>query len=47
MPRSADGDIIQVRMMMFRFTIDVASSTLGKEEAETWIRDKAIRLNSY
>ena len=47
MPKPADGDIIQVRMMMFRFTIDVASSVLIKEEVEVWIRAKAIRLNSY
>jgi len=29
---------------LYQFTIDVASSVLGKEEAETWIRDKAVKL---
>jgi death-on-curing protein len=31
---------------LYQFTVDVASSVLGKEETEMWIRDKAIRLNS-
>ena len=31
---------------LYQFTVDVASSALGKEEAEEWIRDKAIRLDS-
>ena len=26
---------------LYQFTVDVASSVLGKEEAEMWIRDKA------
>jgi len=31
---------------LYQFTIDVASSILGKKEAEIWIRDRAIRVNS-
>lgn len=30
---------------LYRFTVDVASSFLRKEEVESWIRDKAIELN--
>ena len=29
---------------LYQFTIDVASSVLGKEEVEMWIRNKAIKL---
>jgi len=31
---------------LYQFTVDVASSVLGKEKTEIWIRDKAIRLDS-
>jgi death-on-curing protein len=29
---------------LYQFTVDVTASVLGKEEAETWIRDKAVKL---
>ena len=29
---------------LYQFTVNVASSVLGKEEAETWIRGKAVKL---
>ena len=29
---------------LYEFTVDVTASVLGKEEAETWIRDKAVKL---
>ncbi len=30
---------------LYQFTIDVASSVLGKEEVEMWIRDEAIKMS--
>ena len=30
---------------LYQFTVDVASSALGKEEAEGWIRDKTIKIS--
>ena len=30
---------------LYQFTVDVASSVLGKEETEMWIRDKAIKMS--